>query len=98
MANLAEICLSVKRDERPTMKDVETELDGILKTLAKQPGGQPHSSSKETDHSVQSPSNSYVVEVRGEGDGGSTSIITSAEYDASMQNQSQMLKPFDDGR
>lgn len=54
VANLAERCLSVKRDDRPTMKDTETELDGMLRTLAKQPGEKPHSSSKETDHSVES--------------------------------------------
>ncbi|KAK9936957.1 hypothetical protein M0R45_013776 [Rubus argutus] len=98
VADLAARCLSVKGDERPTMEDVERELDEILLTLVKQPGGKPHSSSKETDHSVESLSKSYVVEVRGEGEGGSTSIVTSEEYDASMQNQSQMLKPFGDGR
>ncbi|XP_024158688.1 wall-associated receptor kinase 3 [Rosa chinensis] len=98
VANLAKRCLSVKGDERPTMKQVERELDEILRTLAKQPGGKKlyASSSKETDTSLESHSNDYNVEISNEGDGGSTGIISSAEYDASMQNQAQ--KPSGYGR
>ncbi|KAM5558459.1 hypothetical protein ABKV19_020252 [Rosa sericea] len=98
VAKLAEECLSVKGDERPPMEVVERELDEILKTLEKQPGGKKlrASSSKETGHSLESLSNTRIVEVSGEDDGGSTGIISSAEYDASMQNQAQ--KPFHDGR
>nr|XP_011462000.1 PREDICTED: wall-associated receptor kinase 3-like [Fragaria vesca subsp. vesca] len=87
LAELAKRCLSVKGDDRPTMREVERELEEMLRTLAKQPGGNA-SSSNEIDHSL--------VEVSDEVDGGSTGINSSAEYDASMQKQAQ--KPSGYGR
>lgn len=90
LAELAKRCLSVKGDDRPTMREVERELDEMLRTLAKQPGGKKlyASSSNEIDHSL--------AEVGDEVDGGSTGINSSAEYDASMQKQAQ--KPSGYGR
>ncbi|PRQ55882.1 putative protein kinase RLK-Pelle-WAK family [Rosa chinensis] len=96
VANLAQRCLSVKGDERPTMKEIERELDEIRKTSAKQPDGKKlyASSSKETDPSLESHSDAYNVEISDEGDGGSTGIISSTEYDASMQNQAQKSSSY----
>ncbi|PRQ23248.1 putative protein kinase RLK-Pelle-WAK family [Rosa chinensis] len=97
VANLAKNCLSLKGDDRPSMKDVERELDGILlQTLAIEPGVKSHSSAKEIDHSLESSSSAFVVKVGGEDEGDNTTNVTS--YDVSMENQAQMLKPFDDGR
>ncbi|XP_062012560.1 wall-associated receptor kinase 5-like [Rosa rugosa] len=95
VAHLARRCLSLKGGDRPTMKEVAMELEGILAVMAKHPGGKPDSSPKETDYLLAaSPSNAYAVDVRGdEGE-----VMTSIDYDQSMQNQSQMMKPYDDGR
>ncbi|KAL6127250.1 hypothetical protein ACLB2K_075291 [Fragaria x ananassa] len=95
VAHLAKRCLSLKGEDRPTMEEVETELKVILAVMAKHPGGKPDSSPKETDYLLAaSPSNAYVVDVRSdEGE-----VITSIDYDKSMQNQAQMMKPYDGGR
>ncbi|XP_004309129.1 PREDICTED: wall-associated receptor kinase 1-like [Fragaria vesca subsp. vesca] len=95
VAHLAKRCLSLKGEDRPTMEEVETELKVILAVMAKHPGGKPDSSPKETDYLLRaSPSNAYVVDVRSdEGE-----VITSIDYDKSMQNQAQMMKPYDGGR
>ncbi|KAL6206462.1 hypothetical protein ACLB2K_023710 [Fragaria x ananassa] len=95
VAHLAKRCLSLKGGDRPTMKEVAMELEAILAVMAKHPGGKPDSSPKETDYLLAaSPSNAYVVDVRSdEGE-----VITSIDYDQSMQNQSQMMKPYDGGR
>ncbi|KAL6132175.1 hypothetical protein ACLB2K_070558 [Fragaria x ananassa] len=95
VAHLAKRCLSLKGDDRPTMREVETELGVILAVMGKHPGGKPDSSPKETDYLLAaSPSNAFVVDVRSdEGE-----VITSIDYDKSMQNQAQMMKPYDGGR
>ncbi|KAL6127556.1 hypothetical protein ACLB2K_070921 [Fragaria x ananassa] len=95
VAHLAKRCLSLKGEDRPTMEEVETELKVILAVMAKHPGGKPDSSPKETDYLLAaSTSNAYVVDVRSdEGE-----VITSIDYDKSMQNQAQMMKPYDGGR
>ncbi|XP_004295468.1 PREDICTED: wall-associated receptor kinase 2-like [Fragaria vesca subsp. vesca] len=95
VAHLAKRCLSLKGGDRPTMKEVAIELEAILAVMAKHPGGKPDSSPKETDYLLApSPSNAYNVDVRGDED----EVITSIDYDQSMQNQSQMMKPYDGGR
>ncbi|KAL6206487.1 hypothetical protein ACLB2K_023735 [Fragaria x ananassa] len=95
VAHLAKRCLSLKGGDSPTMKEVAMDLEAILAVMAKHPGGKPNSSPKETDYLLAaSPSNAYVVDVRSdEGE-----VITSIDYDQSMQNQSQMMKPYDGGR
>ncbi|KAL6206493.1 hypothetical protein ACLB2K_023741 [Fragaria x ananassa] len=95
VAHLAKRCLSLKGEDRPTMKEVAMELEAMLAVTAKHPGGKPDSSPKETDYLLAtSPSNAYVVDVRSdEGE-----VITSIDYDQSMQNQSQMTNPYDGGR
>jgi serine/threonine protein kinase len=99
VADLAKRCLSVKGSERPTMRVVARELEGLQIFPKHSGGGKPDSSPKETDY-LSTPSNADVVDGRGEGEskGDGGSIITSIEYDVSMKNQSQMLKPYDDGR
>nr|XP_011462033.1 PREDICTED: wall-associated receptor kinase 3-like [Fragaria vesca subsp. vesca] len=95
VAHLAKRCLSLKGGDRPTMKEVAMELEAILAVMSKHPGGKPDSSPKETDYLLAaSPSNACVVDVRSdEGE-----VITSIDYDQSMQIQSQMMKPHDGGR
>ncbi|XP_050367884.1 wall-associated receptor kinase 5-like [Argentina anserina] len=95
VAHLAKRCLSLKGGDRPTMKEVASELEAILAVMAKHPGGKPNSSPKETDYLLAvSPSNAYAVDASGdEGE-----VITSIDYDQSMQDQSQMMKPYDGGR
>ncbi|KAL6294167.1 hypothetical protein ACE6H2_002309 [Prunus campanulata] len=98
---LAKRCLKVRGEERPCMKEVAAELEGIMRSMKKHPGGKANfsRSPKETDCLLGSPSNAYVVDVRGEGaDAGSSGIIISAEDDKSMQNQIQMIEPYDGGR
>ncbi|KAL6293980.1 hypothetical protein ACE6H2_002122 [Prunus campanulata] len=67
-----------------------------MRSMEKHPGGKANfsRSPKETDCLLGSPSNAYVVDVRGEGDdAGSSGIIISAEDDKSVQNQIQMIEP-----
>ncbi|PRQ29713.1 hypothetical protein RchiOBHm_Chr5g0016771 [Rosa chinensis] len=90
IADLAKRCLSMKGRERPTMREVARELEGLQILPMHSRGGKPDSSPKETDYLLASPSNAYVVDVKGEGDGGS--ITTSIEYDQSMQNQALVLR------
>ncbi|PRQ44210.1 putative protein kinase RLK-Pelle-WAK family [Rosa chinensis] len=96
VADLAKRCLSMKGRERPTMREVARELEGLQILPKHSGGGKPDSSPKQTDYLLASPSNAYVVDVKGEGDVGS--ITTSIEYDQSMQNQAQVLRPDDAGR
>ncbi|XP_050367765.1 wall-associated receptor kinase 2-like [Argentina anserina] len=85
MANLAKRCLRLKGEERPNMKEVATELDG-MRTIIMHLNGQADFGSEETEN----------LET-GEGNYGLSSAITSTTswYD-SMQKQ--MLMPYDDGR
>ncbi|XP_050368784.1 wall-associated receptor kinase 2-like [Argentina anserina] len=95
VAYLAKRCLSLKGRDRPTMKEVAMELEAILQVMAKHSGGKPDASPIESDYlHATSPANDYIVDVRGdEGE-----AITSIDYDQSMQNQAQIMKPDDDGR
>lgn len=43
------------------------------------------------------PSPVYIVDLEGN-DGGSSGIITGADYDKSLPTQIQMIKPYDNGR
>ncbi|KAM5587436.1 putative wall-associated receptor kinase-like 16 [Rosa sericea] len=90
MANLAKRCLRLKGEERPTMKEVATELDG-MRIKIMHPCGKADFGSEETE-------NLETNDVALKGDyGSSTRTITSTTswYD-SMQKQ--MLMPYDDGR
>ncbi|PRQ29916.1 putative protein kinase RLK-Pelle-WAK family [Rosa chinensis] len=95
VAHLAKSCLSLNGSDRPTMKEVAMKLEGVLQVMAKHPWGKADASPKETDYlQLASHSKAYVVDVRGdEGE-----IITSIDYDRSIQIQPLMMKPYDGGR
>ncbi|XP_062017703.1 wall-associated receptor kinase 2-like [Rosa rugosa] len=95
VAHLAKSCLSLKGSDRPTMKEVALKLEGVLQVMAKHPWGKADASPKETDYlQLASHSKAYVVDVRGdEGE-----VITSIDYDQSIQIQPLMMKPYDGGR
>ncbi|CAL9016002.1 unnamed protein product [Prunus brigantina] len=101
VADLAKRCLRLRGEERPSMKEVAAELDGLVPTMELYPsGGKPSfpRTQKDTDYLLGSPvSSSSFVDIRGEGDAGS-SILISADYERSMQNQIQMVTPYGDGR
>ncbi|KAL6286538.1 hypothetical protein ACE6H2_010928 [Prunus campanulata] len=65
-------------------------------------GGKPNfpRTHEDTDYLLGSPvSSSSFVDIRGEDDAGSySSILISADYERSMQNQIQMVTPYGDGR
>ncbi|PQP98762.1 wall-associated receptor kinase 5 [Prunus yedoensis var. nudiflora] len=103
VADLAKRCLRLRGEERPSMKEVAAELDGLVPTMELYPsGGKPNfpRTQKDTDYFLGSPvSSSSFVDIRGEGDAGSiTSILISADHERSMQNQIQMVTPHGDGR
>ncbi|PQM37242.1 hypothetical protein Pyn_18383 [Prunus yedoensis var. nudiflora] len=102
VADLAKRCLRLRGEERPSMKEVAAELDGLVPTMELYPsGGKPNfpRTHKDTDYLLGSPvSSSSFVDIRGEGDAGSySSILISADYERSMQNQIQMVTPYGDG-
>ncbi|PQM42467.1 wall-associated receptor kinase 2-like [Prunus yedoensis var. nudiflora] len=93
VAGLAMSCLSLRGEERPSMKNVAIELGVLLQVMGvHQADFKP--SPEDTDYLLGSPA--YVVDVRGD-DG---NIINSAEYDQSMQliQHIQLVKPYGDGR
>lgn len=94
VASLAKRCLRVKGEERPTMKEVAMELEGMTIT-AKHPWGKSANFCPEENEyllgSSSLNSDGYVVDVRG-GDRSSSGLTTG--YD-SMQIQ---MLPYGDGR
>ncbi|KAM5587427.1 wall-associated receptor kinase 1 [Rosa sericea] len=96
VASLAKRCLRVKGEERPTMKEVAMELEGMT-ILAKHPWGKNAMfCPEENEYLLGSPSDSYVMDVRG-GDRNSSGLTTgmTTGYDSM---QIQMLMPRGDGR
>ncbi|PRQ29770.1 putative protein kinase RLK-Pelle-WAK family [Rosa chinensis] len=90
VANLAKICLRVKGKERPTMKEVAMELEG-MRTTAKHPWKNADFYPEETEYLLGSPNSKSYIEGKGE-----VSSSGSVSRYASMQNE--MLKSYDDGR
>ncbi|XP_050108743.1 wall-associated receptor kinase 2-like [Malus sylvestris] len=90
VANLAKRCVRLKGEDRPTMKEVAMELEG-MRITEKHAWGKAEICSEETE-CLLGPSNSdaYPVDVRA---GSSTG--TTIGYDSM---QIQMLIPYDDGR
>ncbi|KAG7943144.1 hypothetical protein I3843_15G024600 [Carya illinoinensis] len=87
VANVAKRCLSVKGDDRPTMKEVAVELDG-LRVQGKQVRKEANLNKKESEYSLSASAHSLSIDV---GVGySSTGTIDS------MGNQA--LTPTDDGR
>ncbi|KAI5332040.1 PREDICTED: wall-associated [Prunus dulcis] len=91
VANLAKRCVKLKGEERPTMKEVASELEGI-RIMAKHPWENSNIFPEETVHLLGSPSNTYAVDVRG-----NSGSSTGATYGYDSM-QVQMLMPYDDGR
>ncbi|PRQ33188.1 putative protein kinase RLK-Pelle-WAK family [Rosa chinensis] len=93
VAILAKRCLMIKSEERPTMKDVAMELEG-MRIMAKHPWKNGNSGFEETEYLLGSPNSAaYVMDIGGGGAGGSS--VTNTGYDSM---QIQMLMPYDDGR
>ncbi|KAM1883303.1 hypothetical protein ACFX13_004681 [Malus domestica] len=90
VANLAKRCVRLKGEDRPTMKEVAMELEG-MRITEKHAWGKAEICSEETE-CLLGPGNSdaYPVDVRA---GSSTG--TTIGYDSM---QIQMLIPYDDGR
>ncbi|POO01055.1 Serine/threonine protein kinase [Trema orientale] len=78
VANLAEKCLSVKGEERPSMKEVAVELQALRKVY--------HMHSKESENFAKAPFGPYSINIVH--DCGSTSIA------AFTSMKSEMLNPF----
>ncbi|PQQ08630.1 hypothetical protein Pyn_31395 [Prunus yedoensis var. nudiflora] len=92
VADLANRCLRLRGEERPSMKEVAVELGGLLKIMGKDSDERkadfkrsPQETNQETEYLLGSTAN-FVVDI-------------SVEYDHSMQTQHiQMVKPYGDGR
>ncbi|KAL6206516.1 hypothetical protein ACLB2K_023764 [Fragaria x ananassa] len=91
VANLARRCLRVTREERPTMKEVSMELEG-MRISAKHPWGKTGFSQEDTEHLLGSPSFSSF---RGDC-GPNSATITAASVYESMRKE--MLMAYDNGR
>ena len=85
VANLVKKCLRLKREDRPTMKEVATELEGLRK-MEKHSWINVNSNSEETEHLLATTSDSSNYDVRNK----STEV-----YD-SMKDH--VMLAFDDGR
>ncbi|KAG6714644.1 hypothetical protein I3842_05G212000 [Carya illinoinensis] len=94
VANLVKRCLSVKGEDRPTMKNMAMELDG-LRSMEKHQSGKAYLCTEETDYCVTAPAVHYFN--IGVNDGcSSTSTSTTVGYKISMRTQ--VSKPLDDDR
>ncbi|XP_041012314.1 wall-associated receptor kinase 2-like [Juglans microcarpa x Juglans regia] len=92
VANLAKRCLSVRGEDRPTMKEVAMELDR-LRNMEKHQLGKANLCTEETDYCVTTPAvHCFSIGV----DDGCSSTSTTVGYEVSMRTQ--VLKPLDDGR
>ncbi|PRQ29746.1 putative protein kinase RLK-Pelle-WAK family [Rosa chinensis] len=86
VAKLARRCLRVKGEERPTMKEVAMELEGLIMT--KHPwGSADHNFPEETKHLLGSPNTSKDYSVNVDGGGGpGTASGSSMQIDMSMSS------------
>ncbi|KAG7980687.1 hypothetical protein I3843_05G195200 [Carya illinoinensis] len=91
VANIAKWCLSVKGEDRRTMKEVATELEG-LRIMGKHPWVKANPYTEETEYLLGAPTHSFNIDVYN----GSSSTITTDVGLESMRNQ--VVKPLDDGR
>ncbi|XP_062158389.1 putative wall-associated receptor kinase-like 16 [Alnus glutinosa] len=94
VANLAKRCLRVRGEDRPSMKEVAMELEGLT-IMGKHPWGKADLYMEETEYLLNNcnngPTHSFSIDVGI----ASSSTDTTIRYD-SMMNQE--LKPVDDGR
>jgi serine/threonine protein kinase len=90
VANLVKRCLSVSGEDRPSMKEVAMELEG-LRIMKKNPQGKANLYTEETEYLLTEPTHSLSIDVGT----GCSSIYTTGRYD-SIGNH--LLKPLDGGR
>ncbi|PRQ29727.1 putative transferase, protein kinase RLK-Pelle-WAK family [Rosa chinensis] len=95
VAYLAKRCLGIRGEERPSMKEVAMELEGMQNTAKHPWRNNANLCPEETEYLLGSPINpeAYIVNVKGDGDDGSSG--TTSGYDSM---QIQMLMPYDDAR
>ncbi|KAG2708899.1 hypothetical protein I3760_05G214000 [Carya illinoinensis] len=89
VANVAKWCLSVKGEDRPTMKEVAMELEG-LRTMEKHPWVKANLYTEETEYLLGAPTHSFNIDINN-----GSSTITTIAFE-SMRNE--VVKPLDDGR
>ncbi|KAB2637151.1 wall-associated receptor kinase-like 16 [Pyrus ussuriensis x Pyrus communis] len=92
VANLASRCLRVKREERPTMKKVAMELEG-MQTAAKHPWRSADFSPEDTEYLLGPPSLAYA-----RGDSCSSTSMTIGATSVYKSMQIEMLMRQGDGR
>ncbi|KAK7278567.1 hypothetical protein RJT34_23599 [Clitoria ternatea] len=93
VANLAKRCLRLKGEERPSMKEVAMELEGIRVMEKHSLGGVNNVSEEESEYFLKLCSPTNTIDY---GDGGSSSSKTTISRYYSMQNQ--ILDSLGDGR
>ena len=89
VANIAKSCLSLRGEDRPSMKEVAMELEGLV-IMEKHPWGNGNVNIEEIENLLNAPTQSFNIDV-----GTNCSSNTTTGYD-SMINQ--VLKPLDGGR
>ena len=89
VANIAKSCLSLRGEDRPSMKEVAMELEGLV-IMEKHPWGNANVNIEEIENLLNARTQSFNIDV-----GTSCSSNTTTGYD-SMINQ--VLKPLDGGR
>ncbi|XP_030932954.1 wall-associated receptor kinase 2-like [Quercus lobata] len=89
VANIAKSCLSLRGEDRPSMKEVAMELEGLV-IMEKHPWGNANVNIEEIENLLNAPTQSFNIDV-----GTNCSSNTTTGYD-SMINQ--VLKPLDGGR
>uniref|UniRef100_A0A2N9GN40 Protein kinase domain-containing protein n=1 Tax=Fagus sylvatica TaxID=28930 RepID=A0A2N9GN40_FAGSY len=89
VANIAQWCLKVRGEDRPSMKEVAMQLEGLV-IMEKHPWGNTNVYTEETEYLLSAPTQSFNIDV-----GTSCSTSTTAAYN-SMKNE--VLKSLNDGR
>ncbi|XP_041011444.1 putative wall-associated receptor kinase-like 16 [Juglans microcarpa x Juglans regia] len=90
VANIAKCCLSVKGEDRPTMKEVAMELEGLI-IKGKHPWVKSDLYREETEYLLGAPTHSFNIDV----DNGSSSTITTVGFEST---RNQAMKSLYDGR
>ena len=89
VANIAKRCLNLRGEDRPSMKEVAMELEGLV-IMGKHPWGNANVYPEETEYLLSAPTQSFNIDVDT-----NCSTNTTTGYD-SMINQ--VLKPLEGGR
>ena len=89
VANIAKSCLSLRGEDRPSMKEVAMELEGLV-IMEKHPWEKTNVYTEETECLLSAPTQSFSIDV-----GINCSTTTTAGYDSMGK---QVLKPLNDGR